>query len=123
MDLETTGLVVRLITAWVSAGEVACFSEVGSIVGEEGTEGDEGFLTTWEFTFVGPLWFKVDPLVISKSCSTAKRLAADLADEGIILLMDSDVSLQVVDGGEPPPTAFKQARVWPLLVMGLKMSL
>ena len=45
VDLEATGLVVRLIAAWVGAGEVACFSEVSAIMGEEGTEGDERFLT------------------------------------------------------------------------------
>lgn len=47
MNLEATGLVVRLVAAWVGAGEMACFSEVSAIVGEEGTEGDERFLTAW----------------------------------------------------------------------------
>lgn len=45
MDFEATGLVIRLVAAWVGAGEVACFSEVSAIVGEKGTEGDESFLT------------------------------------------------------------------------------
>ena len=45
MDFETTGLVIRLVTAWEGAGEVARFSEVSAIVGEQGTEGDEGLLT------------------------------------------------------------------------------
>lgn len=45
VDFETTGLVIRLVAAWVGAGEVACFSEVSAIVGEQGTEGDEGFFT------------------------------------------------------------------------------
>lgn len=45
VDLEATGLVVCLIAARVGAGEVARFSEVSAIVGEEGTKGDEGFLT------------------------------------------------------------------------------
>lgn len=59
MDFQTAGLVVRLVTAWVVAGEVARFSEVSAIVGEQGTEGDEGFLTactgqrgTWRKTMV-----------------------------------------------------------------------
>lgn len=78
---------------------------------------------TWEFTLVGPLWLKVDPLVIGESCSTAKPLTADLADKGIILLVDFDMSLKVVDCGETPPTAFKLTGMWPLLVMGLKMPL
>ena len=46
MDLEATSLVIRLIAAWVGAGELACFSEVSAIMGEECTEGDESFLTT-----------------------------------------------------------------------------
>lgn len=45
VDFETTGLVICLVAAWVGAGEVACFSEVSAIVGEQGTEGDEGFFT------------------------------------------------------------------------------
>lgn len=44
VDLEATGLVIRLIAAGEGAGEVARFSEVSAIVGEEGTEGDECFL-------------------------------------------------------------------------------
>lgn len=121
MDFETTGLVIRLVTAWVGAGEVACFSEMSAIVGEQGTEGDEGFLTAWEFTLVGPLRLKVDPLVTGESGSTAKPLTADLTDKGIILLMDFNMSLKVVDCGETPPTSLKLAGMWPLLVMGLKM--
>lgn len=123
MDFETTGLVIRLVTAWVGAGEVARFSEVSAIVGEQGTEGDEGLLTAWEFALVRPLWFKVDPLVIGESSSATEPLTADLADEGISLFMDFDMSLQVVDGGETPPTAFKLTGMWPLLLMGLKMPL
>lgn len=122
MDFETAGFVIRLVAAWVGAGEVTRFPEVSAIVGEQGTEGDEGFLAAWEFTLVGPLRLKVDPLVIGESCSTAKPLAADLADEGVILLMYFDVSLEVVDCGETPPAAFKLTGVWPLLVMGLKMA-
>lgn len=45
VDLETTGLIIGLVTAWVGAHEVASFSEVSAIVGEQSTEGDEGFLT------------------------------------------------------------------------------
>lgn len=45
VDFKTTGLVIRLVAAWVGAGEVARFSEVCAIVGEQGTEGDEGFFT------------------------------------------------------------------------------
>lgn len=48
MDFETTGLVIHLVTAWVGAGELARFSEVSAIVGEQGTEGDEGLLTACE---------------------------------------------------------------------------
>lgn len=123
MDFETTGLVVHLVAAWVCAGKVARFSEVSAIMREQSTEGDEGFLTAWEFTLVGPLWFKVDPLVIGESGSTAKPLTTDLADEGIILLMDFNMSLQVVHCGETSPTAFKLTGVRPLLVVGLKMPL
>lgn len=45
VDFETTGLVIGLVTARVGAGEMARFSEVSAIVREQGTEGDEGFLT------------------------------------------------------------------------------
>jgi len=45
VDFETTGLVVRLVAAREAASEVARFSEVSAIVGEQGTEGDEGFFT------------------------------------------------------------------------------
>lgn len=45
MDFEATCLVIRLVAAWVGASEVARFPEVSAIVGEQGTEGDEGFLT------------------------------------------------------------------------------
>lgn len=45
VNLEATGFVVHLVTAWVGTWELACFSEVSPIVREEGTEGDEGFLT------------------------------------------------------------------------------
>lgn len=44
MDFETAGFVIRLVAAWVGAGEVTRFPEVSAIVGEQGTEGDEGFL-------------------------------------------------------------------------------
>lgn len=55
MDLEATGLVICLVTAWVGAHEVARFSEVSAIVGEQSTEGDEGFFTacTGQKTNVG----------------------------------------------------------------------
>lgn len=46
MDLETTGLVICLVTAWEGAAELTCFFEVSAVVGVEGTEGDEGLLTT-----------------------------------------------------------------------------
>lgn len=78
---------------------------------------------TWEFTLVGPLRLEVYPLVIGESCGTAEPLTADLADEGIVLLMDFDMSLEVVDRGETPPTAFKLTGMWPLLVVGLKVPL
>lgn len=52
MDLEATGFVISLITAWVGAGEVASFSKVSAIMGEQGTEGDEGFLTAYRKTTV-----------------------------------------------------------------------
>lgn len=78
---------------------------------------------TWEFTLVGPLRLEVDPLVIGESRSTAKPLAADLADEGIVLLMDFDMSLKVVDRGETPAAAFELTGVRPLLVVGLKVPL
>ena len=42
---EATSLVVCLVAARISTCEVARFSEVSSIVGKQGTEGDEGFLT------------------------------------------------------------------------------
>lgn len=45
MNLEAAGLVIRLVASWVGAGEVASFSEVSTIVGEKGTEGDERLLT------------------------------------------------------------------------------
>lgn len=48
MDFKPAGLVIALITAWVCTGELACLSEVGPVVGEQGTEGDEGLLTSWE---------------------------------------------------------------------------
>ena len=48
VDLEAAGLVVHLITAGVGAGEVASLSEVCAVVGEQGTEGDEGLLTPLE---------------------------------------------------------------------------
>lgn len=123
VDLETTGLIIGLVTAWVGAHEVASFSEVSAIVGEQSTEGDEGFLTAWEFTFVRLLWLKVDPLMVGEPGSTAKPLVADLAGKGVILLVNFDVSLEVVDSGKTPPTAFKLARMWPLLVVGLEMPL
>lgn len=47
MDLKAAGLVIALVTAWVCTGELACLSEVCSVVGEQGTEGDEGLLTSW----------------------------------------------------------------------------
>ena len=47
VDLEPTGLVVQLAAARVGTGEVARFPEVGAVVGEEGTEGDEGLLAPW----------------------------------------------------------------------------
>lgn len=50
VNLEATGLVISLVAAWVSADEVARFSEVSAIVGEEGTEGDEGLLTACQQT-------------------------------------------------------------------------
>lgn len=78
---------------------------------------------TWEFTLVWPLWLKVDPLVVGKSCGAAKPLAADLADKRIILLVHFDMSLEIVDCGETPPTAFKLTGVRPLLVVGLKVPL
>lgn len=43
---EATGLVISLITARVSAGKLAHFSKMGSVVGEQGAEGDESLLTS-----------------------------------------------------------------------------
>lgn len=45
VKLEAISLVIGLITAREGAGEVASFSEVCAVMGEEGTEGDEGLLT------------------------------------------------------------------------------
>lgn len=45
VDLQTTGLVVNLPAVRVCACVVATFPEVGPIVGEQGTKGDEGFFT------------------------------------------------------------------------------
>ena len=47
VDLEAAGLVVGFVAARVAAAEVARLSEVGAVVGEQGAEGDEGFLTAW----------------------------------------------------------------------------
>jgi len=43
---ETTGLVITLVTARISACELSHFSEVGSVVGEQGAESDEGLLAS-----------------------------------------------------------------------------
>lgn len=80
-------------------------------------------LATWEFTLVGSLGLKVDPLVIGESCGTAKPLAANLTGEGVVLLMDLDVCLQVVDRGEATSTPLKLTSVRPLLVMRLEVTL
>lgn len=45
VDLQATGLVVDLPAARVRARVVATFPEVGPIVGEQGTKGDEGLFT------------------------------------------------------------------------------
>lgn len=123
VNLEATGFVVHLVTAWVGTWELACFSEVSPIVREEGTEGDEGFLTAWELTLVGPLWRKVDPLVIGEARGAAELVVAHLADKRVVLLVHFDVSLQVVDRGEPAAAAFKLAAMRPLLIVGLKVAL
>lgn len=47
VNLEAAGLVICLVAAGVGAGEVARLSEVSAVVGEQGAEGDEGFLTAW----------------------------------------------------------------------------
>lgn len=121
VDLQTTGFVVNLPAARVRACVVATFPEVGPIVGEQGTKGDEGFFTacktqtnkesvvkhqsllyiicvdvvrsTWKFTLVGSLRLKMNSLVIGESRGAAEPLTADLADKGIVLLMHFDVSL------------------------------
>lgn len=43
---EPAGLVVTLVTARIGACELSHFSEVGSVVGEEGAESDEGLLAS-----------------------------------------------------------------------------
>lgn len=123
VDFEAAGLVVCLLTAREVAGKVACFSEVSAIVGEQGTKGQESLFTTWKFTFVGPLRFKVNPLVIGQSGCTAKPLTADITDKGIVLLVDFNVSFKVIDSGKAPAAAFHLAHMWPLFAMGLDMSL
>lgn len=45
VDLQTTGLVVNLPAARVRACVVATFPEMGPVVGEQGTKGDESFFT------------------------------------------------------------------------------
>lgn len=47
MDFKATGFVIALVTAWVCTGELACLSQVSSVVGKQGTEGDEGLFTSW----------------------------------------------------------------------------
>jgi hypothetical protein len=46
VDLEAAGLVIALVTAWIGAGKLARLAEVCAVVGEQGTVGDEGLLTT-----------------------------------------------------------------------------
>ncbi len=43
---EPTGFVISLVTARIGASEMSHFSEVGPVVGEQGTESDEGLLTS-----------------------------------------------------------------------------
>lgn len=47
VDFKTAGLVITLVTAWIGTRELASFPEMSSVVGEQGTEGDEGLLTSW----------------------------------------------------------------------------
>lgn len=56
MDFKAAGLVIALVTAWVCTRELACLSEVGPVVGEQSTEGDEGLLTSWGAEHTD-LWF------------------------------------------------------------------
>lgn len=44
---EPTGFVISLVTARIGTSEMSHFSEVGPVVGEQGTESDEGLLTSW----------------------------------------------------------------------------
>lgn len=46
VNFKATGLVIAFLTAWVGTGELARLSEMGPVVGEQGTEGDEGLLTS-----------------------------------------------------------------------------
>lgn len=43
---KPAGLVISLVTARIGAGELSHFSEVSSVVGEQGAESDEGLLTS-----------------------------------------------------------------------------
>ncbi len=43
---EPTSFVISLVTARIVTSELSHFSEVGPVVGEQGTESDEGLLTS-----------------------------------------------------------------------------
>lgn len=122
VDLQAAGLVIGFLTPRKSTGKVPRLSEVSPIVGEQGTEGHKRLLTTWKFTFVGPLRFKVHSLVTGEPSGTAKPLAADVTGEGVVLLVVFDVGFEVVNCSKASVTALDRALKRSLFVVGLKVS-